>query len=118
MAALGGAKANEIITGQHPDTRHEVYGLPATTFTYAGSINGQGTWDTQGPGVVFTGTSAAGVAIVVSGGELEDDGVINGPVTVQRLLILGGSGTINGPVAVNAGGEVDPGRSRAATSAP
>ena len=77
---------------------------------YDGNIFGTGTFDSQGPGVqILTGVVAPDVKVIVSGGELQDDGIIQGTVTVQDGATLGGNGTVQGLVTVLGGGTIDPG---------
>jgi autotransporter-associated beta strand protein len=77
---------------------------------FAGQILGGGTFDSQGPGVqIITGIIAPSIDTIVSGGVLQDDGNIQGPVTVHDGATLGGSGKVQGLVTVLGGGTIDPG---------
>ena len=81
--------------------------------TYSGSISGTGAVTKQGAGTLtFTGTSSYTGATRVDGGSLFVNGQLgNTAVSVASGGLLGGSGTINGPLTVLAGGTLSPGNS-------
>jgi fibronectin-binding autotransporter adhesin len=81
--------------------------------TYSGIISGTGAVTKQGAGTLtLTGTSSYTGPTRVDGGSLFVDGRLgNTAVLVASGGLLGGTGTINGAIAVLAGGTLSPGNS-------
>ena len=89
-----------------------IIGATGTTTAYAGRILGSGSLTKTGTGMLtlagenqFTGDTT------VAAGRLAVNGSVLAPVTVLTNADLGGSGTIVGAVAIQAGGTLSPGNS-------
>lgn len=83
------------------------------TFTGSGKLSGSGGLTLNGTGTLTLGTANDFVGPVnVNVGTLLVNGALgNAPVTVASGAILGGTGTILGPVTVQSGGTFSPGAS-------
>lgn len=82
----------------------------ALNTTYAGSIQGAGAFVKDGGGLLeLTGSSDIANGTRVNLGRLLVNGTLNGSVNVAAAAILGGAGTINGPLSVD--GTLAPGAS-------
>lgn len=84
--------------------------------TYSGAISGNGALTNDGPGVVsLTGASTYTGPTTVNAGTLRVNSpgslAVESTVTVKAGATLGGTGTINGPVTVEANGTLAPGTS-------
>jgi fibronectin-binding autotransporter adhesin len=86
----------------------------ATTMSFLNTFSlGSGTLTKDGQGIVAfeTANNTCG-SVVINGGTVEANGVLNGgPVTVNATGALGGTGTCVGAVTLAAGGSIAPGRS-------
>lgn len=72
------------------------------TFTFNGALEGTGNLSiTRGGEVVFNGGGAYSGVLTVSNGVLEVDGAFSGSVNVGAGGVLGGIGSIAGPVTVD-----------------
>jgi autotransporter-associated beta strand protein len=85
---------------------------PSGSNTYAGLINGSGSFTKSGGSTqILSGNNFLG-AVNVDGGALILNGTnTTGAVTVNDGGLLGGSGSVTGPIAVNSGGHLAPGQS-------
>ncbi|MGB8852129.1 MAG: autotransporter-associated beta strand repeat-containing protein, partial [Pirellulales bacterium] len=85
----------------------------ASDGTFASGVTGTGSVTKTGAGnLVLSGSSTYSGATSVAAGRLSVNGALgNSPVTVLALAELGGSGTIAGPVSIDAGGTLSPGNS-------
>jgi autotransporter-associated beta strand protein len=86
----------------------------ATTMEFLNTFTlGNGTLTKDGQGIVaFDSASTTCGSVLINGGTVEANGVLNGgPVAVNATGALGGSGTCLGTVTVAAGGSIAPGRS-------
>lgn len=86
----------------------------ATTMSFMNTFSiGNGLLTKDGQGIVeFESANNTCGSVVINGGTVEANGVLNGgPVTVNSTGALGGVGTCVGPVTVAAGGSIAPGRS-------
>lgn len=90
----------------------------ATTISFLDTFSiGNGALTKDGQGIVAfeTANNTCG-SVVINGGTVEANGVLNGgPVTVNATGALGGVGTCAGAVTVAAGGSIAPGRSGVGT---
>ncbi|QDT42993.1 Extracellular serine protease precursor [Gimesia alba] len=85
----------------------------ATSSTFAGSISGDGSLTKSGAGeFTLSGNSSFTGSTTVQGGLLEVEGTLKtSDVIVSNGATLGGSGNIDAPVTINAGGVLSPGSS-------
>jgi len=104
IASLSGSGAVDL----GPGSTFTINGV--TNTTYSGSIEGAGAVVKDGGGTLeLTGTSQVAGGTTVNLGKLLVNGVLSGNVNVSVNAILGGAGTINGPLTVS--GTLAPGSS-------
>lgn len=78
---------------------------------FSGRLWGTGTFKKVGSGeLVLSGTSEAGVGLIVAGGDLVIDADVDGAVTAEGG-VLSGTGTITGAVEIKAGATLSAGHS-------
>jgi autotransporter-associated beta strand protein len=82
----------------------------ANNTTYAGEIYGPGAFVKAGSGVLeLKGTSEIAAGTTISGGALIVNGSVTGSAVTNAGAVLGGDGSIIGPVVIDTGGTVSPG---------
>ena len=87
-------------------------GITNASSTFGGSVGGPSSLGKTGTGtftLLGTSTNAGGIGVGL--GTLVVTGTVAGPVTVNAGATLRGTGTIGGPVTINAGGTLAPGLS-------
>ncbi len=88
------------------------FGGDGTSTVFGGSIGGPGNFTKTGAGrLTLSGANGSAGTAAVDGGSLLVTGTVAGPVVVNAGGILGGTGTVSGPVTTNAGGTLAPGLS-------
>ncbi len=109
--AAGETFSNPVINNGHL----LVNSLSQAAFTVSGPISGLGELTKSGGNIVtVTGNNSYGGGTTIGSGTLlvnntAGSGTGGGTVTIKSGAILGGSGTISGPIALQSGGNVTPG---------